>query len=88
MPIPESPVDLTVYNQTLDAYNASAQIFDSKMGERDSAYSALVAAQQAYDAADQTAQASADDAADKLTAHVGAANDVGIPVGTTPALKR
>ncbi len=87
MPIPESPVDLTIYNQTLETYNTSAVVFDGKMSERDTAYSALVAAQQAYDAADQTAKLAAEDASEKLTVHVGAANDVGVPIGTTPALK-
>ncbi len=88
MPIPESPVDLTVYNQTLTQYNDSAAVFDTKMTDRDTAYAALVAAQQAYDSADQTAQLAADDASEKLTAHVAAANEVGVPTGVTPALKR
>ena len=88
MPIPSSPVDLTIYNNTLSQYNESAATFDNKMSERDTAYSQLVAAQQTYDSADQTAQLAADDASEKLTAHVGAANDVGVPVGITPALAR
>jgi len=88
MTIPASPVDLTIYNQTLESYNASAQSFDTKMAARDDAYSSLLAAQQAYDAADTSAQTAADDASEKLTSHVVAANEVGVPVGTTPPLAR
>jgi len=86
MAIPDPPIDLTTYNDTLEAYNTAGANFDAKSGERDTAYAALISAQQTYDAANVAAQSAADDASTKLTSHIAAANEVGIPSSIPPAL--